>query len=211
MPLYREWNSDSYSLAAIWKIEEDESFFFQKTALHSAIKNEKRRLEFLTGRFLLKYLKHDFPLLDIAPDAHDKPRLANNEYYFSISHSYPYVAAVVSPYVECGIDIQIWHQRMQQLQHKFLSDYEQLYFNNDSQLLTLAWSAKEAAYKWQGRRGVDFIEHLPIEKIEHFNNNYIFSIRLKLEEKNKLICSKGFIEKDFSCCFIYNEENNKID
>lgn len=61
MPLFREWSSDKYSLAAIWKIEEPESFFTERTGITSDIKNEKRRMERLAGRFLLKYLKNDFP------------------------------------------------------------------------------------------------------------------------------------------------------
>ncbi len=44
MPLYQEWSSDKYSLAAIWKIEEPESFFIERTGLPAPdIKAEKRR------------------------------------------------------------------------------------------------------------------------------------------------------------------------
>jgi hypothetical protein len=104
--------------------------------------------------------------------------------------------------VECGIDIQVWHHNMERLQHKFLSATEQHYFHNDPQLLTLAWCAKEAAYKWQGRRGVDFIAHLPIQKFEHSEPDYFFSILLKFNEQNTVIFPKGFIEKDFACCVV---------
>src|ERR1044071_1284189 len=167
MPLYREWSSDPYSLAAIWKIEEPESFFIQRTGLGELdIKNEKRRMERLAGRFLLKHLKEDFPLLNIRPDEHDKPRIDDNQYYFSISHSWPYVAVVVSPYVECGIDIQTWHPKVEKIRHKFLSPGEQTMFGEDPRMITLAWSSKEAVYKWQGRRGVDFIEHLPVTVVQ---------------------------------------------
>ena len=170
MPLYREWSSDPYSLAAIWEIEEPEDFFIEKTGIISNIKNEKKRLEHLAGRFLLKHLEKDFPLLNIKADEHDKPRVDGNQFYFSISHSFPYVAAVVSPYVECGIDIQVWHRRMAEIQHKFLSDIEQQIFQNDPRLITVAWCAKEAVYKWQGRRGVEFIDHLQIGKVEDLGN-----------------------------------------
>lgn len=207
MSLFREWSSDAYSLAAIWKIEEPESFFVERTGITSDIKNDKRRIERLAGRFLLKYLKNDFPLLNIQKDEHDKPRLQNNEYYFSISHSWPYVAAVVSPYVECGIDIQCWHPRMERLQNKFLSEREQAYFNNDTKLITLAWSAKEAAYKWQGRRGVEFIDHLPIVKYEADEFHYNMDIKLQLTSPAMLISSQGIIRQDFACaCIIHQEE-----
>ncbi|HTN46759.1 MAG TPA: 4'-phosphopantetheinyl transferase superfamily protein [Flavipsychrobacter sp.] len=207
MPLYREWSSDPYSLAAIWEIAEPESFFLERTRVHTDIKNPKKRLEHLAGRFLLKHLEEDFPLLNIHIDEHDKPRLPDNEYFFSISHSYPYVAVVVSPFVECGIDIQVWHPRMELLQHKFLSEKEQKLFTGDPQLLTLAWSAKEAAYKWQGRRGVDFIEHLPIQHLQKEDGLFQMDVLLRLSSPFVKITVKGMIEKDFACCYTASTRN----
>ncbi len=206
MPLFREWSSDKYSLAAIWKIEEPESFFTDRTGITSDIKNDKRRIERLAGRFLLKYLKNDFPLLNIFSDEHDKPRVVNNDYFFSISHSWPYVAAVVSPYVEAGIDIQCWHPRMERLQHKFLSEREQQYFNGDTELLTLSWSVKEAAYKWQGRRGVEFIDHLVINSYDKKDYYHEFSIQLELTSPVLNITSQGIIRQDFACAYIVHED-----
>lgn len=202
MPLYREWSSDAYSLAAIWKIEEPESFFTERTGVTSDIKSDKRRIERLAGRFLLKHLQQDFPLLNIYKDEHDKPRIENNDYFFSISHSWPYVAAVVSPYVECGIDIQCWHPRMEALQNKFLSATEQLFFNNSPKLITLAWSVKEAAYKWQGRRGVEFTDHLIIDKYTIEEDKYNFDIHLQLTNPKMHIHSQGIVKQDFACAFI---------
>ncbi len=203
MSLYKEWSSDKYSLAAIWKIEEPEGFFLERTELPAPdIKSEKRRMEYLAGRFLLKHLKEDFPLLNIKPDEHDKPRIDNNGYYFSISHSWPYVAAVVSPYVECGIDIQCWHPRMEALQHKFLSADEQVLFKNDSQLLTLAWSSKEAAYKWQGRRGVEFADHMHIREIEAVADYFDIKIFMHLTEPKREINAQGIVREDFACAYI---------
>ena len=134
------------------------------------------------------------------------PRLEDNKYYFSISHSYPYVAAVVSPYVECGIDIQVWHHRMELLQHKFLSDLEQQFFQQDPRLLTLAWCAKEAAYKWQGRRGVEFIDHLVIQNFLQNSHDYQIDILLKLLNPELLVSAKGLLEDGFACSVIVNKE-----
>jgi phosphopantetheinyl transferase len=206
MPLYKEWSSDPYSLAAIWQIEEPEAFFTERTGYRSDIKNEKRRLEHLAGRFLLKHLKADFPLLSIKPDTHDKPRIEDNQYFFSISHSYPYVAVVVSPYVECGIDIQVWHPRMEQLQHKFLSEQEQKLFKNDPKLITMAWCAKEAAYKWQGRRGVEFIDHLTIDNIADGAEKTNMTIKLQLTRPVLAVTAESVVDTGFSFSLITNEE-----
>lgn len=202
MPLFKEWNIGDHGLAAIWKIEEPEGFFAGPTGLSPDIKNEKRRMEHLAGRWLLQFLKEDFPLHHIARDAHDKPRLANNEYYFSISHSWPYVAAVVDDSREAGIDIQTWHPRIQQIQHKFLSDKEQQIFQNDSRLIILAWCAKEAAYKWNGRRGVDFIEHLPIVKFDNKPDEINIDINLNVPDLHKKLFISNVLSDDFACSYI---------
>lgn len=206
MPLHKEWSNADYSLAAIWKIEEPEDFFKAHTALDTDIKSEKRRLEFLAGRFLLKHLEEDFPLMNIKPDEHDKPRIDNNEYYFSISHSWPYVAAVISPHNEVGIDIQAWHPRMEVLQHKFLSADEQKLTNNDTKLITLAWCAKEAAYKWQGRRGVEFIDHMPIAYFQEKNSLFNINIYLELTKPTRMLSLEGFTDKGFGCVYVTDSQ-----
>ena len=170
-------------------------------------------MEHLAGRFLLKHLKEDFPLFNIQPDKHDKPRIDENAYYFSISHSWPYVAAVVSPTHECGIDIQTWHKSIQKIQHKFLSAEEQALFKNDTALLTMAWCAKEAAYKWQGRRGVEFIDHLQIISSEEHERIYNIMIYLKLITPTKVLTIENLMEQAFSCAFVTNSrviENSDI-
>ncbi|PZF72976.1 4'-phosphopantetheinyl transferase family protein [Taibaiella soli] len=208
MPLIKEWESDPFSLAAIWKIDEPESFFTEQIGIVSDIKNDKRRMERQAGRFLLKHLKNDFPLLDIAPDASDKPRIPNNNYFFSISHSFPYVAAVVSPYAEAGIDIQCYHPRILKLQHKYLSEQEQQFTQNDSQLTTLAWCAKEAAYKWQGKRGVEFIDHLPILSWGNENEKTHITINLELTNPKWLLNLEGFINESFALSIVHNTTEN---
>ena len=142
--------------------------------------------------------------MHILLDDQDKPRVANNEYFFSISHSWPYVAVVISPYVEAGIDIQCWHPRMEKLQSKFLSAEEQQLFKNDTSLITMAWCAKEAAYKWQGMRGVEFIDHLPIVSYYPQVGKYHMSIYLQLIQPKERISLECLIEQDFACAVVTN-------
>lgn len=229
MSLYREWEPGDKALAAIWQIEEDEAFFQEKTGLDTSIRHPRKRLEHLCGRWLLQRLREDFPLHHITPDEHDKPRLPENQFYFSISHSFPYVAAVISEHEECGIDIQVWRDRMDELARMFLSDAEQVLLrsmdqeayqiqgNNhdasqaDGRLLTLAWCAKEAAYKWNGRRGVDFIEHLPIQEIvdvapESAQRFPIHRFSLEVQVNHRPLSLPAWIEKDFACaCLLHRK------
>jgi phosphopantetheinyl transferase len=198
MPLIREWEPDAQSLAAIWRMDEPEDFFTATTGLESAIKSDKRRIERLAGRYLLQHLKADFPLHHIAADGHDKPRIPGNQYYFSISHSYPYVAAMLSDRQECGLDIQVWHPRMEALQNKFLSIDEQAFFNNDHRLITLAWGAKEAAYKWLGRRGIDFIDQLPIKEFSAHSNQYHFLIHIRVDGSSWKLRLSGTLSNEYA-------------
>ncbi len=193
MPLLRVWDCNPHSRAAIWKVTEPEIFFWEQTELQTELKSEKRRLEFLAGRFLLKYLQPTFPLAEIIADSQDKPRIPHNHFFFSISHSFPFIAAVVSETNECGIDIQVWHKRMLDLQHKFLSVDEQSIFKNDSKLITLAWCAKEAAYKRNGKRGVDFIKQLPIKQFEERTGK----LGIMVDNAQKIFLQAG-MEEDYA-------------
>jgi 4'-phosphopantetheinyl transferase len=207
MALYKEWNIGDHGLAAIWKVEEPESFFKERTGIEPDMKNEKRRIEHLAGRFLLKHLEEDFPLWNIGKDQHDKPRIDNNRFFFSISHSWPYIAAVIDPYNEAGIDIQTWHPNIERIQHKFLSPGEQQLFHNNSRLLTLAWCAKEAAYKWNGKRGVDFIDHLPISFFNNKPDNYDIAIYFTLSKIPQMISVESIINTHFACSYVSNAQD----
>jgi hypothetical protein len=78
MPLYKEWNPNLHSLAAIWHISEPEDFFAKSIGIcGEQIAHAKRRIEFLAGRFLLQFLNKDFPLHAILRDEHDKPQFPN--------------------------------------------------------------------------------------------------------------------------------------
>jgi 4'-phosphopantetheinyl transferase len=199
MPLYKEWNPNLHSLAAIWHITESEDFFAKQVMVSgSHIQHPKRRIEFLAGRFLLRHLNKDFPLHSILADEHDKPQLPNHELHFSISHSYPYVACIISSESPVGIDIQCWHKSILALQRKFLSPIEQAFCQNDPQKITLAWTAKEAAYKYQGRRGVEFIEHLPITKWNENQEYTNIEINLNLYRLKPALSINSFIFNDFA-------------
>jgi len=205
MPLIRQWAPSANSQAAVWRIEEDEEFFLKVLSAGPAvlsrlvrIKPAKRRLEFLAGRHLLRILVPGFPLRLIKPDEHDKPRLPNDAVRFSVSHSYPFAAAVVSTTEECGIDIQCPHPRIGKLLPKFLSEDENILFRADPSGGVLAWSMKEAVYKWQGRRGVDFIRHLPVTSLQNIRSEWIATVVPRLLPKDSRPAINGYVEPEFA-------------
>jgi phosphopantetheinyl transferase len=219
MPLYQEWSPDDHSLAAIWRIEEEEAFFLSPESVRKVVQPEqirhpRRRLEHFGGRFLLQHLKEDFPLHHIAADIHDKPRLPENRYFFSISHSFPYVAAVISEREECGIDIQVWHPRIERIAHMFLSETEQQLCLEDGRLMTLAWCAKEAAYKWNGRRGADFIRDLPLCRLDADENAARLSVgyesfRVDMSCFGSPVASNASLYNDFALSYIIQSKTRE--
>jgi len=78
----------------------------------------------------------------------------------------------------------------------------------------MAWCAKEAAYKWQGKRGVEFNEHLEIKNFQNNATDFDMEVHLHLMSPSKLIMAKSFIDDGFACSYIVNNDeltnnNNK--
>lgn len=165
MPLLKIKNKSDFCQSAFWKIEEPESFFRLDLPVPNEIKAVKKRLEFLASRYLLQLLNPQFPFSKIQFSTSGKPVLNQDKFFFSISHSFPYVGVVISE-MPVGIDVQTYENKIIKLQSKFLSGEEQIYFKNDIRLITLAWAAKEAAFKRQGLPGIDFKQHMPITRFE---------------------------------------------
>ena len=202
MPLLKQWNIGTSGTAAIWQVEEPELFFAEHTGLSPDIKNDRRRTEHLASRFLLRHIMPQFPLHLITKDYTNKPYLSNQLCFFSISHSWPYIAVIIDTLHETGIDIQTYHPRITEIRHKFLSPTEQLLTGNDPQLITLAWCAKESVYKWYGNRKVDFIAHLPITSLDLYTPKMNMYINFNINELSSKILLHNIITTDFACSYI---------
>jgi phosphopantetheinyl transferase (holo-ACP synthase) len=113
---------------------------------------------------------------------------------------------MISPDVECGIDIQVWHRGMERLQNKFLSDLEKQYFQDDPHLITAAWSAKEAVYKWQGRRGVEFRDHLRIINFQELSAKLNITIKTELTKDKMPVSVQVIVEQHFACAFVVHNQ-----
>jgi len=167
-------NINPYTRLGVWHIAELESFFTQEVPLQRNITHPHKRLQHLAGRFLLKELYPNFPyeLIRIADTR--KPFLENEAYHFSISHCGDYAAVIVSSRNRVGVDVELISNKVEKVQHKFLSVAEQEMistlvqgnsFDHHTKLLTLSWGIKESLFKWYGDGEMDFIEHLCIENI----------------------------------------------
>lgn len=198
MPIFKALSIGSNAKAAIWKVEEPEAFFTDQTGLTSDRKNGVKRIEHLAGRFLLKHLAPELDLnrIDISPLG--KPYLAGNQFHFSITHSFPFIGVAIDFEKEIGIDVQTLQERIHRIQYKFLSENEQLLCENKTEKITLAWAAKEAAFKRYGLGSVDFIRHMPITEMMFRENEAVLKMDFSRETELLPIELIGGIEKDFA-------------
>jgi phosphopantetheinyl transferase len=195
VPLFYQHTINEFTQMGIWKITEPEAFFSVKVPLQREISHPHKRLQHLAGRYLLQFLFEDFPYDLILIADTRKPFLSNESYHFSISHCGDFAAAIVSRRNRVGVDIELVKPMIQKIMHKFLSGEEMNLLlgnrllptsengavNISSRLLTLCWSAKEAMFKWYGYGGVDFKNHMQLNRAINFDaaefieSLYIFS------------------------------------
>jgi phosphopantetheinyl transferase len=167
MALVYQQNINVYTKLGVWHITEEERFFLQKVPLQKEITHPHKRLQHLAGRYLLQELFPDFPIELIKIAFTNKPFLEDEAYHFSISHCGDYAAVVVSKTGRVGVDIEHLTDKVEKIKHKFLSAEELLLIDAGRKkfFLTMAWSIKEALYKWYSFGGIDFKKHLCIKKI----------------------------------------------
>ena len=200
MALFYQHNINDDTKLAIWKIEEQDNFFLSHVPLKKEVTHPYKRLQHLAGRYLLPSLFDDFPLKSIQIADTRKPYLEDEQFHFSISHSGNYAAAVVSKSRRVGIDIELVTSRILRIAPKFLNRHEEEYLEDWQhlssiyiELVTILWSSKEAIYKWYGKGGVDFKNHIHLTEAiifrpnEWINLSFIFSkednIKLKVSAR----------------------------
>jgi 4'-phosphopantetheinyl transferase EntD len=180
MPIYEIKNTSNYAKIGIWKITESTEDLIAllenkgfNTCTLLVTKNKQRLKQWLSTRLLLYYFYDNF---EIIYDENGKPHLGN-DHFISISHSHQFVAVSVNEKIDCGIDIEKLSPKVERIKHKFLNLID---LKNVTSLenLMIYWSAKEALYKYYGRKEVQFIENLFIENFDKNDDTFIGKIEL---------------------------------
>lgn len=169
MPLLiREKINDKASWA-LWEITEDENTLLtllqpgpQEEQELGSVKNLYRRLEWLASRLVIKDLaiSHGVNKPEIVKDSCGKPFLPGSDLHISLSHSFPYAAAIIDSGKETGIDIEKSRDQLCKIRHKFLNPEEETATGNKPDFLCVYWTAKEAVYKIYGKSGIIFRENI---------------------------------------------------
>ena len=193
MPVYQHKNISKSIKMGIWFINETTEQLrklAEKEKLNLThlpqVKNEIRIKQWLATRLLLNDF---FTSVDIIYDEKGKPFLSN-DWNISISHSGDYVAIILNENENCGIDIEKISNKVTRIKHKFLNETD-LKNITTKQDLTIYWGAKEALYKYYGKKEVLFIENLFIEDFSPNKNTFTGIIDMpNLKTKLNLVWEK---------------------
>lgn len=141
----------------------------------------------MAGRYLLKMIAPTLQIHELIISESGKPLDSNGNCHFSISHDHDLVAVAIHDEYAVGIDIQKPVNKLETIQHKFISDADRLVLSNLNlpalAVICLAWSLKETLFKWYGAGKVNFIEDLHILSVEQKEEGYTFNCQILKEKK----------------------------
>ena len=167
MPLIHQQISHNRALG-FWKITESEEDLYnmisEYVSIPDTISHINKRLEFIAGRVLVKELlnKLRLPFNGITKNQHGKPFLENHFHQLSLSHSYPYVAALIDADRPVGIDLEQIKPKLLKIAPRVLHTDEFRDAGENPVKHCIYWCAKEALLKIHGVKDLTFAENLII-------------------------------------------------
>lgn len=205
MPLVYSKKLNNNGELAIWHTSESTGELLNilgREPDFSPVKSERRKRELVTSRILAQsMLKKE---ADIIYNSSGKPSLNDSDFKISVSHTGDFVAVLVHPEKEAGIDIEVLSDRILKIAPKFVSDDEiKVFKTGDLNELYKIWGAKEVVYKIYGRKEVDFKRDLfctPLDNnfisIKHILPGQIknFTLTSEILKKHNLVLVYGFDE-----------------
>lgn len=168
MPLEKlEYQPDKRAWG-IWRIAEDEQALLNQVSdyesISDTITHPQKRLEFIAGRVLARNILEALgkPFEGVVKDFFGKPFYKQNTLQLSLSHSYPYVAALTDAYQPVGIDLEQIAKKLLKVGPRVLHASEQQDAGDDEIKHCIYWCAKEALIKVYGKKDLVFSKHLLI-------------------------------------------------
>jgi len=108
----------------------------------------------------------NIPFKGVLRDENGKPCLIDSTAEVSLSHSFPYVAAIIDRSEPVGIDLEQPKDKLRKIAPRFLNDEELQFVGDDIKTICIHWCAKETLYKIYSQRGLPFREGMRIEPFE---------------------------------------------
>ena len=168
MPLVEKETSHD-RLFGLWKIEESEGWLQRQIqnpeTVPANVMHPAKRLEYLAGRVLIMQLLHESGRIfqGMVKNEYGKPFLNNYQDELSMSHSLPYVAAIIDRHKPVGIDIEQPKPKLLRIAPRILHRHELADAGSDVTKHCVYWCAKEAMVKFDGKKGLSFSENLRVE------------------------------------------------
>lgn len=171
MPITKIEKINSNSFWCIWEISESVDQLLKKVVLSEngekelegishPIKQRERLASRCCVQELVKQVGKEYK--GITKDEHDKPHLIDLNYHISISHSYPYAAAILHKKLPVGIDIEKPVEKIGRIAHRFLNENEFSDCDGEIKKLCIYWAGKEAIFKLNGKIGLNFKKDIRI-------------------------------------------------
>ncbi len=183
MPLEKIVQEDSRAWA-LWRITETETTLADRISsfeqVSDTITHNNKRLEWLAGRVLVKALLN-YMMLEfqgITKDVHGKPFLKGYDFFLSLSHSFPYVAAIIDKVESVGIDLEQPKEKLLRIAPRIFHIQELNDAGRDITKHCIYWCAKETLVKVHGQKNLVFAENIVIEP---------FSLESEGDFKGKII------------------------
>lgn len=201
MPL-EKLHKNSNSAWALWKIEEDEHSLYNQVAstetVPSSITNPIKRLEFLTGRVLIKKLVELWGLeySGLTKNEFGKPFLNHYPIHISLSHSYPYVAAIIARDIPVGIDLEQPKEKLLKIASRVLDASELRDAGTDITKHCIYWCAKESLIKIYGKKHLTLAENLKISPFERQKQGELIG-RIIVNNNETAIPLQYFVYENF--------------
>lgn len=171
MPLYRKTVFDDGMVLTIWKIEEAESELRSLLSLNAkevreleSIKAPQSRLRWMASRLALKSVFEEWKVIQIHKDVHGKPYFELLNGHFSLSHSGEFAVCAYHPEKMVGVDIEFIRPKVFDIRKKFMKadELKSIPEKNAMESLFVCWCAKEAIYKWQGKKGLSMKDGISV-------------------------------------------------
>ena len=172
--LIKDLDDDYHSRVGVWQITETEA---ELRALTSVPSDEMEEISYIKSESLRKQKLAVRALLDamfeekVYLSHHDngKPYIENSAINISITHTQRYVAVILNPTDEVGIDCESLDRDFSAVRKKALSEDEieevdELDEDERNEQLAIYWCAKEAIYKRMSVSDVDFAEQIEVER-----------------------------------------------
>ena len=155
-------------------------------------------MEWQAGRALVKILmeRQGLAFNGVTKDEFGKPFPIGCRYQLALSHSYPYVAALLDKDRPVGIDIEQPKSKLLRIAPRILDKNEMENAGDNLIKHCIYWCAKETLIKVHGKKDLTLTEHLKISPFQLSQEGNIIG-RIIVDKKEDIIPLAYSVEDSF--------------